>query len=133
MSLIEDLKRHEGFRAKPYRDTTGHLTLGYGFNLDTTGISQTEATMILEHRIKILQSQLRQRLPFWSRLSQNRQDVLVNMAYNLGIEALLEFKKTLQHIASGEYREAGDQMLRSLWAKQVGKRAVELADMMRNG
>jgi lysozyme len=133
MSLIEDLKRHEGFRAKPYMDTTGHSTLGYGFNLDTTGISQTEATMILEHRVKILQSQLRQRLPFWSRISQNRQNCLTNMAYNLGIDGLLEFKKTLQHISAGEYREAGDQMLRSLWAKQVGKRAVELADMMRNG
>jgi lysozyme len=132
MSLIEDLKRHEGFRAKPYQDTTGHLTIGYGINLDA-GISQTEATMILEHRVKILQATLRQRLPFWSRLSQNRQDVLTNMSYNLGIDGLLEFKKTLQHVASGEYREAGDQMLQSLWARQVGKRATELADMMRNG
>lgn len=132
MSLIDDLKRHEGFRAKPYQDTTGHLTIGYGLNLDA-GITQTEATMILEHRVKLIQSQLRQRLPFWTQLSQNRQDVLTNMAFNMGIDGLLSFNKTLHHISNGEYREAADQMLRSLWAKQVGKRAVELADMMRVG
>jgi hypothetical protein len=27
------LIRHEGFRSKPYRDTVGKLTIGYGTNL----------------------------------------------------------------------------------------------------
>ena len=132
MSLIDDLKQQEGFRDKPYMDTTGHSTIGYGLNLDA-GISEQEASMILEHRIGLLQYELKKRLPFWGKLDQTRQDILTNMAYNLGIKGLMEFKKTLAHIAAGEYREAADQMLRSLWAKQTKGRAVKLADMMKNG
>lgn len=32
--LIEDLKRHEGFRARPYLCSAGRVTIGYGHNLE---------------------------------------------------------------------------------------------------
>ena len=32
--LKNDIKRHEGFRSKPYKDTVGKTTIGYGRNLD---------------------------------------------------------------------------------------------------
>ena len=47
--LIEDLKRDEGFRSHPYRDTVGKLTIGYGRNLDDVGISEREAEQLLHH------------------------------------------------------------------------------------
>ena len=130
MSIIEDLKRHEGFRSKPYLDTEGHLTIGYGLNLDA-GISKEEAQMILAHRVRKVQFDLISRLPYWQRLSTVRQDVLINMAYNLGVEGLMKFKVTLKLIADGNYLEASKQMLKSKWAKQVGTRAIELSNMMR--
>ena len=132
MSIIEDLKRHEGFRSKPYKDSVGKLTIGYGLNLDA-GISQSEATMILEHRVRLIYGVLQARLPFFANLSQKRKESLVNMAYNLGIDGLMEFKKTLTLIEEGKYSEAAVQMLKSKWATQVGKRAEELADMMDKG
>lgn len=132
MSLINDLKRHEGFRDKPYVDKTGHLTIGYGWNLDS-GITQSEATYILESRVLLIKSVLRARLPFWQTLTKNRQDALTNMAFNLGMDGFLEFKQTLHHLSEGEYDKAADQMLKSIWAKQVGNRAVELSDMIRKG
>ena len=132
MSVIEDLKRHEGFMAKPYRDTEGHLTIGYGINLDA-GISKEEAQMILAHRVRKIQFDLISRLPYWNRLSPARQDVLINMAYNLGVDGLMKFKVTLSMVEAGRYAEASKQMLQSKWAKQVGKRAIELAAMMREG
>ena len=41
--LMSMLKRHEGFRAFPYLDTVGKLTIGYGRNLSDVGISIEEA------------------------------------------------------------------------------------------
>ena len=132
MSVIDDIKRHEGFRSKPYKDTEGHLTIGYGLNLDA-GITEEEAQMILEHRVRKIEFDLISRLPYWNRLFTTRRDVLINMAYNLGVEGLMKFKVTLSMIEAGIYEEAAKQMLQSKWAKQVGKRAIELAAMMREG
>ena len=55
-SMIGMLKRHEGLRLKPYQDTIGKLTIGYGRNLDDRGISKEEAEYLLRNdisRVKI--------------------------------------------------------------------------------
>jgi len=132
MSVIDDLKKHEGFRAKPYRCSEGFLTIGYGLNLDA-GITRDEATMLLEHRVSVLQDVLAVRLSFWYRLTQARKDVLLNMAYNLGVAGLLGFKTTLRLVSEENYTEASKQMLKSKWAKQVGGRALWLSNKMREG
>ncbi len=41
--LIDLIKRHEGLSLKPYMDSRGFLTIGYGRNLDANGISKSEA------------------------------------------------------------------------------------------
>ena len=66
-------------------------------------------------------------------LDQVRQDVLIDMAYNLGFFGLSTFKNTLAYIANGNYDKAADNMLKSKWATQVKGRAEELAEMMRTG
>ena len=131
MSVIDDLKVHEGFRAKPYRCSEGFLTIGYGLNLDA-GITREEAEMLLAHRVKKVHMDL-VTLPFWHKLSEARRDVLINMAYNLGVAGLMKFKVTLGLIAEGNYTEASKQMLKSKWAKQVGGRAIWLSNKMREG
>jgi lysozyme len=55
------------------------------------------------------------------------------MCFNLGINGLLQFHGTLQAVADGDYDQAAECMLASLWASQVGRRALELATMMRSG
>jgi GH24 family phage-related lysozyme (muramidase) len=47
MSIIDIIKQQEGCRLKPYTDTTGHITIGYGRNLTDCGISQDEADLML--------------------------------------------------------------------------------------
>ncbi len=130
--VINQLKIHEGFREKPYTDTTGHLTIGYGINL-AAGITEREASIMLEGRVRKLQLQLSHVIKFWDELSWSRQDVLTNMAYNLGISGLLKFKKMLLATNNRDYDRAAYEMLHSLWAEQVGHRAEELAAQMMSG
>lgn len=136
MSLT-DLKKqlilHEGLRLKPYRCSANKLTIGVGHNLDDKPISEKAAEVILEDDINDCLKDLDKSLPWWRSLSEARQRVLVDMCFNLGIQGLLKFNQTLTAIKSGEYEKAVQCMGESLWAKQVGRRAVKLQEMMRNG
>ncbi len=128
------LVRHEGLRLKPYRCTAGKLTIGIGRNLDDRGISQREAYVLLENDIQNCEKQLLDEIPeIYNGLDDVRKSVLLNLSFNLGIKGLLEFKNTLAFIAAGDWERAANGMLASKWAKQVGKRAIELSEMMRKG
>ncbi len=131
--LKVQLVKHEGLRLKPYRDPVGKLTIGVGRNLDDTGLRSDEVQLMLDNDIAEVEESLALALPFWSQLDDARQRVLTNMAFNLGTLGLLKFKRTLAHVAAGEYHAAADEMLNSTWAKQVGNRALELSAMMRTG
>jgi lysozyme len=55
------------------------------------------------------------------------------MAFNLGVEGFKKFTKMIKCIESGDYASAANQMLLSQWASQVGKRAITLSTIMKNG
>jgi len=131
-SLIDDIKRHEGLRLKPYMDTEGVLTIGYGHNLEE-GISQDIAEYILASDIATHVMELKDNFPVVMELSTDRREVLINMTFNLGINRLKGFKKMWAAIKLRKYDVASVEMLNSKWANQVGNRAVELAEIMRGG
>jgi lysozyme len=138
------LGRHEGRRSRPYDDATGktimkgstvrgYPTIGIGHNLEARPLPDWIIDEILYHDIDDMQAELRQRLPWVMTLDEIRYVVLCDMAFNMGVSKLLQFKRTLGHIEHGEYPEAAAAMLDSLWARQVGQRAHRLARMMRTG
>ena len=131
--LTEMLIRHEGVRYKPYRCTAGKLTIGVGRNLEDVGISEDEAIFLLKNDIARVGRELEGALSFWSNLSLDRQLVLLDMCFNLGLAGLLGFKRMLAAVESVNYEKAADEMLDSKWARQVGSRSTELAEMMRGG
>ena len=132
--IKEQLVRHEGLRLKPYRCTAGKLTIGIGRNLDDCGITQSEAYIMLINDIMNCEKQLQAKIPdIYNGLDEVRKSVLLNMCFNLGISGLLGFKNTLEFIKVGDWERAANNMLVSRWAKQVGRRAIELSELMRKG
>lgn len=135
--LVDELKRDEGLRLTPYRDTGGKLTIGYGHTgRDVTpGLVWTQgaADDALIEDIAIAQSELDEALRWWRTLDDSRQDVMVELAFNLGIGGLLEFTRTLAAIRAGQWARASAGMLLSAWAGEVGGRAARLAAIMRTG
>ena len=131
--LVDALLRHEGYRRFPYRCPAGKLTVGVGRNLEDRGLTLKESLVLLNNDIDDFEAQLNKSLPWVGTLSPTRQAVLVNMAFNLGIQGLLKFARMLAAVKSGQYAEAADEMLASKWAQQVGQRAVELARQMEIG
>lgn len=132
MNDIESLiTAHEGLRNKPYKCSAGKLTIGIGRNLEDLGISTSEAEYLLANDIKRVKGELRLHIPRFNILSPVRQAVLVDMCFNLGWPRMSGFRNMLTAIHQENWEKAAAEMLDSKWAKQVGKRAERLAEMMR--
>lgn len=131
--LTEQLERHEGLKLHPYKCTAGKLTIGIGRNLIDKGISPDEARIMLNHDIDEFWRKLSKELPLVNGLDDVRQNVIVNMAFNLGVRGLLTFKNMINCLAARDYHGAAKEMLNSKWANQVGNRADELAKQMVTG
>jgi lysozyme len=131
--LRRDVMQAEGCELKPYRDTVGKLTIGYGRNLDDVGISKLEAEVLLDHDLLSSEMECSQKLAWFNTLNEARQRVVVEMVFNLGLPRFLGFAKTINAIRARDYVAAASQMLDSKWATQVGQRAHRLANTMRRG
>lgn len=128
-------KAFEGLRLKPYKCTAGKLTIGYGRNLEDVGISQAEADMMFERDFAMAESEVKRLCKAnqidWENLIEQRFYVLTDMMFNLGYNRLSKFNKFLYALKTGSYTAAADEMLDSVWAKQVGNRATQLSALMR--
>ena len=131
--LEAQLRKHEGYRKHAYRDSEGVLTIAYGRNLDANGISRGEARFLLKNDIAIAEGEARSRFPFFEDLDSVRQEVAVNMMYNLGWPRLKTFVKMIAALKDGDYLLAAAEMLDSRWHSQVKGRAEELAEQMKTG
>ncbi len=131
-NLKEWIKYHEGFRSRPYIDTVGKLTIGYGRNLQDNGISVDEAEFLFENDLHRCISDLN-KYTWFTKQPTPIQDALINMCFNLGINKLLGFKKMIVALSKGDYTHAAIEALNSKWATQVGERAKDIALMIRQG
>ncbi len=126
------IRLREGLSLSPYKCPAGHLTIGYGHNLEC-GISPAAAEFILREDIVRAERQVKDSLVWWPKLTDARLFVLVDMCFNLGLAGLKGFKRMLSALEAGDYDSASKEMLASRWAAQVGKRAQENAAMMKSG
>lgn len=138
----EGAKRNAEGQHVAYRCTAGALTIGYGHNLganpvpginEHSTLNDDQARRLLVHDVSAVQRSLEARLPWVSDLDPARYAVLVNMAYNLGVNGLLGFRAAVAHAHSGDWRHAAREMLNSAWAKQVKGRAQRLAKQIETG
>jgi len=132
-ALREMLIIDEGLKFHPYTDTEGKLTIGVGRNLTDIGITKDEAMFLLDNDIKAAVTALDGLFNWWRGMSEVRQQVMVNLCFNLGISTLSGFKLFLAAAERGDYEEAANQLINSHWYTQVGGRGIRLVSLMRNG
>lgn len=133
--LIDLIKQHEGFVEYAYKDSEGYLTIGYGRLIDERlggGISAQEAEYLMMNDINSV-IDVAKKYTFWDSLNEARKAVIVSMLFNLGKPRFDKFRNTKDALHKGDFELAADEMLDSMWRKQVGHRAVHLAEMMRTG
>ncbi len=157
--LTRVLKRHEGFRSAVYECTAGRNTIGIGRNLDDVGfrpnevnllkgnrperdlenfdgleITLDEALVLLENDIAVCEDFARREFHNWQRLDNIRQEVIINMIFNLGRKGFLGFRNFVSAVKEFDFGTAAREMLDSKWAREdVPNRARELAQAMETG
>ena len=132
MNLEEMLLCHEGLRLRLYFDTMGIPTIGCGRNLKSRGITHEEAMYLLRNDIKRVKKELYLELPLlFPSLSPVRQNALIDLAFNVGVEGLMGFHRMLDALAEKDFHRAALEMRNSRWATQVQKSRVDrLTHMM---
>lgn len=131
--LIEMIKQHEGFRDKPYHCSANKLTIGWGHNLDDNGLSKEVSESILKEDIERCYMDILSIFPNFYNYSQNRQNALIDMIFNLGKSRFQLFKKMISAIIKGSWEHATREAKDSLWHSQVGMRAIEIENLLLKG
>lgn len=138
-ALAADLRRDEEVRRFPYDDATGqelrpgdvlrgNVTVGVGCNL-SAGLSDEEVEALFGLRIRAVERDLDQALPWWRGLPEPAARGLANMAFNLGLSRLLGFELMLAALCGRRFKRAAAEALDSRWARQVGDRSTRIAEL----
>jgi lysozyme len=145
MTLADRLLAHEGLRLQVYDDATGrpivagsrvigNPTIGVGTLLSSPGgITEAEAEYLLRNRVNAAIAGVKHLVPDMRAANDARFDVLVEMAFQMGVDGLAKFTNTLRAVREKRWDDAADGMLASLWAKQTPGRAKTLSQIMRSG
>tara|TARA_B100000497_G_scaffold96585_1_gene108537 strand:- start:59 stop:544 length:486 start_codon:yes stop_codon:yes gene_type:complete len=151
--LVKMIAIHEGIVLNVYQDHLGIDTVGIGRNLEDRGITdgelsyinktmddiydngltEEEAYYLCMNDIAIVEKELLENKPVVNQLSDVRQMVLVDMAFNMGVPRLMKFVNMWLAIEKVNYPLACEEMIDSRWASQVGNRAMKLSLAMKNG
>lgn len=131
-TLAERIKRHEGYRLTPYKDTEGILTVGYGRNLEAVPFSPAEVELMFETDLRRA-IEATEKFIFYDKLNDARKGVLIEMIFQMGARGVMGFKKFRDYSMRQLWDKAADEMLDSKWATQTPGRAQRLAEIYRAG
>ncbi len=152
--MAKQLMDHEGFVPQVYPDPIHGMsvpTVGTGFNLNeqwiqdamtnigvdptavrngTRILSASENAAILEVGITRAANDAASLVKNFATLPAEKQEVLVNMAYNLGGPRLAGFKNMIAAVERNDFTQAAAEMKNSAWYNQTGNRAKDLTKTM---
>jgi len=130
--LTVSLKKHEGTKAVPYLDSEGNWTVGVG-HLMSEPFPDAVIDLLLQNDIDKAVRELDRAFFGWTAHNEARQEVLIELVFNMGAPRLAKFIKFWDALGRRDYQSAATEMLNSKWAEQVKGRAVTLARQMASG
>jgi len=136
--LKDQIMINEGVRKKAYKDTLGNWTTGVGHLIKRPDEDYLIKKELNDDELNIIfNNDLNQAIDDARKfINENSIDevafeIVIDMAFNLGYPRLSQFKNFHQALLEKDYIKASDEMLDSLWAKQLPNRAGRLSLLMR--
>ena len=143
--LLDTLVEDEGFRGFVYDDANGepivpgytvigHPTIWFGLCLEKGRIPKLPESMphdALQFVAQGKYAELAAKAPWIIGLSDDVRLALALMAYQLGSNGVLGFRKMMSALQRGEREEAADHAMDSAWARQTPTRARRVATLIR--
>jgi lysozyme len=136
--LKEQIKEHEGFVPRTYKDSLGKRTIGFGHLCVEPEQWDDDKEYTREELERVFDKDFDEALKNAESLIGERsinfiaKQVIIEMVFQLGIGGVSKFKKMWLALDKEDYGEASFQMMDSLWAKQTPNRAEKLSQKMRS-
>ena len=139
--LYNVLKFEEGYSSKVYYCSEGYPTIGIGTKIGpkdaplshyTFTVTEKIANAMLEEEVRGITNKLIQHR-WYVDLNECRQTMIKSMAYQLGYNGLMKFKKMITALEVKDFNEASKQAMDSRWHKQTPARAARHARVIQSG
>lgn len=130
------IKRNEGFKNKAYKDQLGNLTIGYGHLINSNDSFKLNIRYSKKTLSEVFKKDLNKAISDFKKnykiknIPGNAQEAIIEMIFQLGIRAVLGFKKFNIHIYNQEYFLASFEMIKSRWYSQTPKRVARLINLL---
>ena len=137
-NLKEEIKSHEGFVNKIYKDHLGFPTIFFGHLITPEDNYEEDKEYPKEMGEEVFELDFQKALTSTESLIGSRpvnhtaKEVLIEMVYQMGVGGVSKFKKMWSALDTEDYEEAGNQMLNSRWAKQTPARCGKLSGKMKS-
>ena len=132
LSLKLRIKKNEGFSSRSYKDQLGNYTIGYGHLIRKKEIVLFKKKIKVSFFQNLFENDFKTALEDYNKhfrkysFSQNIKELIVEMIFQMGIQNVLSFKKTLRHIRKNNKFLAALEMMDSIWYKQTPLRVENL-------
>lgn len=126
------LVKHEDDKKRAYIDTLGNITCGVGHNLSARDVADDIRERWVKEDIGEFYNDLCSTFSWYLKLNMPRQIALIDLAF-MGFKSFLTFEKMLACLSMGDFQGAALNILNSEYHKQVGQRAVDVANIIQSG
>ena len=135
--LKSEIKEHEGYRDTVYLDSLSKRTVGFG-HLCVEDHWEDGKQYDKEYLEEIFEKDFNIALTDANKILKGKpvnhiaREVIIELVFNIGMPRTKKFVKCLAALDNEDYNEAGNQILDSLYAKQVPARAGKLSGKMKS-
>jgi hypothetical protein len=138
---MEMIKRHEGKRNAPYKDSLGLWTVGYGHLIgDGRSLPAEWNRTFSDQEIDSLFAQdfakhkeAAERIPGYDKANDSGKAAIIDLTFNMGSAWYRRFPNASAALARGDFETFANEMQNSLWFRQVGRRGPTIVAMLRSG
>ncbi|MDB4345107.1 glycoside hydrolase family protein [bacterium] len=139
--LREEIEADEGCKYEIYLDHLGLPTFGIGhlvLDIDPeygeevgTPVSEDRVSTCFNRDVHTVLSECERLYEDFADLPEDVQRIIANMMFNMGYPRLSKFKGMKAGVDARDWNQAADEMVDSVWYRQVTNRADRLVERMR--
>ena len=135
--LKKRIRDHEGFIAKPYLDSLGKATIGYGHLIteednfeEGKEYSKDELLKLFDKDFAKAEMGADQLVGHIQELHIEAKNIITEMVFQLGTQGVRNFRKMISALEARDYPRASAEMLDSRWHAQTTNRCESLSKIM---
>jgi len=138
--VMDMIKRHEGVRTKPYKDSLGLWTIGVGHLIGDGktlprewdrefSMKEVDDMFMMDYESH---KKAAQKMPGFDKVNEQGQGALIDLTFNMGNTWYKKWPNFVKNMSEGNTQGAAASLEDSKWYQQVKSRAATIVGLIRN-